>query len=502
MKAQGINVASRGAVRAPDRPLPPRVPRRWDASAARTSVSRRPNAPRGRRGTPLPLLATTVVGDLTGTVAVIVVPAAAGVTLPSLPHLAASVLATAWLWVALVATFRGYRLRLPHTTAEHAKRLGHAGVALACVMVLTAELAAVQVDATWVLLTVGGMWMTSTLVRCGADAARRRRRPTRVLLVGHARDAWRLLHDENALHTAGFSVVGVCVAHPSQADDFPVPVSVGFHRAAEVAKELAEAVVVLPCPELDARSVRRLSWSLDIAGVELLLSPPLTDVAGARITSVGTDSIPLQHVQHPPMRGLRRAAKQTWERVAAVIALVVLAPLLAALVIVVRNDSPGPALFRQRRVGKDGRSFTMLKFRTMTTEAETLRTALADQNEATGVLFKMRQDPRITRSGRLMRKYSLDELPQLLNVARGEMSLVGPRPALPEEVASYDIDARRRLAAPPGLTGLWQVSGRSDLSWEQTVRLDVAYVDNWSLWRDLVILVRTVRAVVGHRGAY
>ena len=194
--------------------------------------------------------------------------------------------------------------------------------------------------------------------------------------------------------------------------------------------------------------------------------------------------------------------KEVVERIAATVGLLLLIPVLATLCAVIRLDSPGPALYRQARVGRDGRIFTMYKLRSMSTSAEAERSGLDDVNEADGVLFKMQQDPRITRLGSWLRRYSLDELPQLWNVVRGDMSLVGPRPALPDEVARYDTDPRRRLVVKPGCTGLWQVSGRSDLTWEQSVRLDLRYVDNWSLRLDVVILLRTISAVVTHRGAY
>jgi len=195
-------------------------------------------------------------------------------------------------------------------------------------------------------------------------------------------------------------------------------------------------------------------------------------------------------------------AKEVWERTAAALALMVLAPTLAALMLAVRLDSSGPAIFRQTRVGKADRLFPMWKLRTMTVDAEQRRHELHHDNEVDGNLFKIRQDPRVTRMGRFLRRTSLDELPQLVNVVRGHMSLVGPRPALPAEVAAYESEVRRRLVVKPGITGLWQVSGRSDLSWEETVRLDQSYVDNWSLRLDLAILVRTVRAVLGQKGAY
>jgi lipopolysaccharide/colanic/teichoic acid biosynthesis glycosyltransferase len=195
--------------------------------------------------------------------------------------------------------------------------------------------------------------------------------------------------------------------------------------------------------------------------------------------------------------------KSAWERVAAAVLLSIAIPLLALVVLAIRLDSPGAAVFRQRRVGKDGREFTMLKLRTMCCEAERMKAELADANEgAGGVLFKMRADPRVTRVGRILRRFSVDEVPQLINVVRGDMALIGPRPALPEEVAQYDALAARRLEVKPGLTGLWQVSGRSDLSWEDSIRLDVEYVDSWSMMMDMSILCRTVGAVLGRRGAY
>jgi lipopolysaccharide/colanic/teichoic acid biosynthesis glycosyltransferase len=168
----------------------------------------------------------------------------------------------------------------------------------------------------------------------------------------------------------------------------------------------------------------------------------------------------------------------------------------------VRMDSTGPGLFMQTRVGKDGQRFRMFKMRTMFTDAESMKQALLDDNESDGALFKIRRDPRVTRIGYLLRRSSLDELPQLLNVLRGDMSLVGPRPALPSEVASYDDKAMGRLAVKPGITGLWQVSGRSDLQWDESLRLDLYYADNWRLVDDLVIAARTVTAVTLARGAY
>jgi len=269
--------------------------------------------------------------------------------------------------------------------------------------------------------------------------------------------------------------------------------------------ELRPAVVlVAPSFELSGRALQRLAWQLergpDGSTVPMLLLNGLHDVAVHRARPASLGGLGVTEVLAAHKSGAAGLAKVMWERAAAALALAFLSPVLLALVLLVRLDSPGPALFRQTRVGRDGRHFTMLKFRTMRTDAERVRQHV--DNDVDHVLFKNRRDPRITRLGRLLRRYSLDELPQLVNVVRGDMSLVGPRPALPREVAAYDHDPLRRLVVRPGLTGLWQVSGRSDLSWRETVRLDLDYVDNWSLPRDLTIIGRTLQAVLGHRGAY
>lgn len=265
----------------------------------------------------------------------------------------------------------------------------------------------------------------------------------------------------------------------------------------------ADAVMVLPGSGLDAVTLRRLGWELERRGIELYVGTGLLDVCAARTSITRAGGLGLLQVRGATRHGPRRLLKAVGERVFAGFALVLLSPLLLTLALVVRGTSRGPALFRQTRVGLHGRSFTMLKLRTMTLGEDRPDAALAARNDAEGgVLFKLREDPRVTAAGRLLRRYSLDELPQLLNVLRGDMALIGPRPALPQEVARYAVDPRRRLAVRPGLTGLWQVSGRSDLSWEETVRLDLSYVDNWSLGLDLRIALRTVQAVIGHRGAY
>jgi exopolysaccharide biosynthesis polyprenyl glycosylphosphotransferase len=227
------------------------------------------------------------------------------------------------------------------------------------------------------------------------------------------------------------------------------------------------------------------------------------EVAGPRLHIRPFTGLPLLHVEEPEFSGARRVVKGAVDKTIAAFALVMFAPLLFAIGLAIRVTSSGPAIFRQTRIGKDGREFTMFKFRTMVNDAEARRAELVGQNErAEGLLFKIKQDPRVTPVGRVLRKLSLDELPQLMNVLGGSMSLVGPRPPLPEEVALYEDDVRRRLLVKPGLTGLWQISGRSDLTWDESVRLDLRYVENWSLTLDLMILWKTAFAVVRSAGAY
>jgi len=270
--------------------------------------------------------------------------------------------------------------------------------------------------------------------------------------------------------------------------------------AGAVAVHRPDAVLVVPGPGLAGRQVQRIAWHAERLGVPLLINTRLHDVAARRTAPLRVGGLSLLHVAPAQRDGLVKLVKHTWERVAAAAALLVLLVPMLVIAVIIRIDSPGPAFFRQRRVGRHGKPFTMLKFRTMCADAEQRRATLSPREGH--VLFKMARDPRVTRVGAFLRRYSLDEIPQFINVLRGEMALVGPRPALLSEVEEYDDDPRRRLAVRPGLTGLWQVSGRSDLSWEESVRLDLDYVDNWSLRLDLAIVVRTVRAVLGHSGAY
>ena len=263
-----------------------------------------------------------------------------------------------------------------------------------------------------------------------------------------------------------------------------------------------DLVLVVPTSGIDAEQVRRIGWALEGSGVALAVHNGMDGIAAHRLESTTYAGIPLTHVTSSRPTRVSSAVKTTFDRLAGVVLLTLVSPFLLTLIGLVRATSTGPGIFTQVRVGRDGEHFTMYKLRTMVTTAEVDKAALMTHNEGAGVLFKMADDPRITRIGGFLRKFSLDELPQLINVVKGDMSLVGPRPALPEEVAQYSSLERRRLAVKPGLTGLWQVSGRSDLSWDESVRLDNHYTENWRLVDDGLILVRTVKAVAFSDGAY
>lgn len=263
-----------------------------------------------------------------------------------------------------------------------------------------------------------------------------------------------------------------------------------------------DAVALSSGVPLPPRIIRELGWALADKQVRMILAPALTDVAGPRIHTQPVAGLPLIHVSTPNLGNGQRFLKRIFDVAGALGLLVLLSPVLLAVAVVVRLDSPGPVLFRQERVGARGQQFQMYKFRSMVIDAEDRLEELRALSEGNGVLFKLKADPRITRAGHVLRRYSLDELPQLFNVLNGSMSLVGPRPPLPSEVELYQTHVHRRLMVRPGLTGLWQVSGRSLLSWDDTVRLDLYYVENWSLTGDIAILLKTVRAVVARQGAY
>jgi exopolysaccharide biosynthesis polyprenyl glycosylphosphotransferase len=331
---------------------------------------------------------------------------------------------------------------------------------------------------------------------------------TSAIVVGSHQDATRVTHELLRHHHAGYRPAGVAFtdgagrARSASVDGTTVPTVDFAHLAETVRATRTRAVIVAGELPGGRGQIQDLGWQLENSRTELILVSRLTDVAGPRIHMRPVEGLPMLHVDLPQYAGVNHTIKRGIDLVLAGFAFLLLSPVLALVAIAVRLDSPGPVLFRQERIGRAGEPFTMFKFRSMVTDAEARLAELQRANEGAGLLFKMRDDPRITRVGAFIRRYSLDELPQLFNVLNGSMSLIGPRPPLPREVAAYEGRVNRRLLIKPGITGLWQVSGRSNLSWEESVKLDLYYVENWSVTTDFVILLRTIRAVLRRDGAY
>ncbi|WP_217181693.1 sugar transferase [Streptomyces sp. AC495_CC817] len=330
---------------------------------------------------------------------------------------------------------------------------------------------------------------------------------SRTLVVGARDDVEYVINSLQKGGENGYHVVGTTMLdHDSDTialGENVYPVVGDVDSVAHVATQLsADTIIVASRPEGDADFVKHLSWQLEGTAAELVLSSRLTDVAGPRISLRQVDGLPLIQVKIPTYEGGVHVLKRALDIAVATIALIPIGLIAPVLALIVKMDSPGPVFFFQERVGRDGRTFKMVKFRSMKTDAEQQLAALKEQNEGAGLLFKMKDDPRVTRVGRILRKLSLDELPQFWNVLVGDMSVVGPRPPLPSEVTAYDGTVYRRLYIKPGITGLWQVSGRSDLSWDESVRLDLRYVENWSVMNDLQIMWRTAKVMVRPSGAY
>ena len=418
-------------------------------------------------------------------------------------------LALPLVWLIAVRVFGGYEKRFLGAGPDEFRRVLNAGLSLTGALAIISYAVNNELSRIYLLVSMQGIVLLDLMVRYALRKRLHRLRSqgqcmSTVVAVGHERAVRQLISELRRVPHHGLKVVAACLAGESSLTEVDgVPVVGELDDAATVVRNVnAGTVAVLSCPEMDGVKLRALAWELEKTGTDLCVAPALLDVAGPRTTVRSTAGLTLLHVDHPQLSGPRQVTKDMFDRTAAALALIVLSPLLLVIAAAIRFSDHGPVLFTQTRVGRGGNSFKIYKFRTMVVDAEARLAELRAQNEVDGVLFKIRRDPRVTAVGTRLRKWSLDELPQLFNVLLGQMSLVGPRPALPDEAARYAAHVRRRLFVKPGLTGLWQVSGRSDLSWEESVRLDLRYVENWSFVLDLQILWKTLGVIFTGTGAY
>ncbi|HEX4705979.1 MAG TPA: sugar transferase [Pseudonocardiaceae bacterium] len=409
-----------------------------------------------------------------------------------------------------LAACRAWRSGVLGQGAEEFRRLGRALLTAAVILALTALALGDHYARPWVFLVMPTMALFAMPQRYLLRRyLHRARRDGRCLLPVVAAGSLETVHDlimrTRQTPHIGWKVEAVCTADGSAdgSDTLAgVPVIGQLADLAEHVRRGGYRIVGITADQYwTPRRLQQLAWDLEGSTAEMVVAPVLMEVAGPRVHVSGVLGMPLLRVSAPVFIGVRRVIKEIFDRVAATSLGVLLLPALVVVALLITLDSRGPVFYRQRRIGKDGKPFTMIKFRTMVVDADAKRVALRLADQGAGPLFKLRVDPRVTRVGTWLRRYSVDELPQLLNVLGGTMSLVGPRPPLPEETATYGPDVRRRLLVKPGLTGLWQVSGRSDLPWEEAVRLDLRYVEDWSLAMDALILWKTLRAVFVSEGA-
>lgn len=413
-------------------------------------------------------------------------------------------------WVALIVVMGGYEQDIFGVGTDEYKRVFNASLIASGLLGVGCYLAKFPLARGFFVLAfcvgIPALLLGRFLLRRTVHTARRQGRlQYRVMIAGlpaHVDEIAAVLHRESWL---GYHVVGALTPGSERPAETRsgIPVVGSCDDVTAIAKDADIDVLFFAGGSLSSSTqLRRIAWDLEQGDIQVVVAPSVTDVSSERIRIRPVGGLPLMHIDSPRSTDAVRVGKRLFDLVGSVFLLLVFSPLMLLAALRVKAHDGGPVLFPQVRSGRNGEQFRCLKFRTMVVDAED---RLAELHEAEGYehgLFKMKDDPRVTKPGRWLRRYSFDELPQLLNVLRGEMSLVGPRPPLPIEVAQYSPDVQRRLRVRPGMTGLWQVSGRSDLSWEEAVRLDLYYVDNWSMLQDISILVRTLRAVFGTRGAY
>jgi exopolysaccharide biosynthesis polyprenyl glycosylphosphotransferase len=414
-----------------------------------------------------------------------------------------------FLWLGAVALSGGYDSRFFGVGSDEFRKVFNAGVTMTATVAIICYAVKFDLARGYVAIVLPTATALDLVARFRLRKRLHARRSTggcvqRVVAIGHSDSVAGLITELSRDSYHGLTVVAVCLTDKPDSHDLAgIPVYGGIEATTQAVRHFdADSVAVLACPELTGARLRELTWELEDRGTEVYVAPALLDVAGPRTTIRPIAGLPLLHVDHPELNGGRQALKALFDRACAIAAILLLSLVFMGIAIVIKLGDGGPVFFRQLRVGQNGQGFLVWKFRTMVVDAEQRKPLLAIENEGNGVLFKIRKDPRITEAGTWLRRYSLDELPQLFNVVLGHMSLVGPRPALPQETAKYGRHMLRRLAVKPGITGLWQVSGRSDLSIDDSVRLDVRYVENWSLILDLQIIWKTIRAILSGSGAY
>ncbi|WP_010204435.1 sugar transferase [Salinibacterium sp. PAMC 21357] len=421
------------------------------------------------------------------------------------------VIGIAAIWLVLLQIFHTRDRRVIGTGADEYKLLITASMVTFGLLSVTLLIVEAGYPGKWAVLTIAGgvivLLVSRWLWRRWLTRQRRLGRAlSRAVIVGTRTEVDYVVSKIKGNLIAAFAVVGVLAEPDAEGSAKPgssARYEFGARQVAETAAELgADAVIVAGDHGCGNDFIRNLAWELEGTAAELILASRLANVAGPRIHFRPVEGLPLIHVEIPQFDGGKHVVKRGLDIVVSAIALIVLSPLFLFLALAVRLDSPGESFFSQVRVGRNLETFRMFKFRSMVSDASIKLAGLVEQNEGSGVLFKLKNDPRVTPFGRFIRKYSLDELPQIWNVLKGEMSLVGPRPPLPSEVSAYEGAVNRRMYIKPGLTGMWQINGRSDLNWEDSMRLDLYYVENWSVVGDLVIMWRTFKVLVRPVGAY
>lgn len=411
------------------------------------------------------------------------------------------------MWLFVFGHYRLYRTRHIQSRVQEFKRIANAVVASVVGMTFLGTMLKLSVSRSWLLLCVPTAVFTvstgRTIVRrCFATLRRRGRLMRKVVIVGSNLEGEALCHMLENDPALGYEVVGF-VDHDASRTYLRdrQPVVTDLDDVIVAVRSTGATGALIATTSVDLETANRLARQLTDAGIHVELSSSLRDIAAERLTLRLLGRCPVVYVEPVHRRGWRVTAKRGFDLVAAAAGLALVSPLLVVVAIAIKIDSRGPVLFRQQRVGRDRKPFEVVKFRTMVPNAEELKITLLQCNEAAGPLFKMRRDPRVTRVGGWLRRLSIDELPQLWNVIKGEMSLVGPRPAIPSEADTWDHKLGQRVRVRPGLTGMWQVNGRSGATFEDYVRFDLYYVDNWSFWTDLAIIAKTIPVLVSRRGA-